>query len=269
MKSTLPSFETLLETYDRIYFIISPPRCSSTAFARIFWEHPSIRYYSHEPFETTYYANGELDEVYDKLIQPIDLSTIKSAKDNQETGNGLIIKEMPYQVGPNFEMALEWVSKPVIFLIRDPRLNIESRINKKLETGDSPFFPLQETGWHLINQQIEYCRSQHIPYSIVEASDLRNHPKQVLPKVFDRLGLKFYDRQLEWKADQNIPLDNLGGAHEHLYKKVLGSRTLQAATETIPPVNSFTEEGGIRAHVVECLEIYRQLMQDPYLITAN
>ena len=46
------------ERYDRIVVIISPARCGSTPLARVFWEHPALRYYSHEPFEVTYF-DGE------------------------------------------------------------------------------------------------------------------------------------------------------------------------------------------------------------------
>lgn len=266
MESIVSSFEVLAKKYDKVHLIVSPPRCGSTAFARVFWEHPSVRYYSHEPFETTYYADGSLEETYEKIDEPLDLLPIKSQQAEHPTGNSLVIKEMPYQIGSNFSMTLSWVAKPIIFLIRDPRLNIESRINKKLETGDSPFFPLKETGWELIHGQIKHCRMHHIPYLIVDSTDFRNHPEVVLPKVFKQLDLPYYDSQLSWKADQSIEIDNLGGAHEHLYKKVLGSNTIKPANEPIPAIESFTEEGGIRKHVLACMAIYKELSEDENLI---
>ena len=39
--------------YSDVIVIVSPPRCRSTALARVFWEHPLVRYYAHEPFEST------------------------------------------------------------------------------------------------------------------------------------------------------------------------------------------------------------------------
>ena len=60
--------------YPEIVVIISPPRCSSTAFARVFWEHPEVRYYCHEPFEVTYYDDAPLADVAAKLEAPIDLA---------------------------------------------------------------------------------------------------------------------------------------------------------------------------------------------------
>lgn len=269
MEPTALSFETLTQQYDNIYFIVSPPRCGSTAFARVFWEHPSIRYYSHEPFETTYYADATLSDVYEQLTTPLDLLPVKADHTTETSGNSLVIKEMPYQIGDNFTKVLDYFVKPIIFLIRDPRLNIESRINKKLETGDSPFFPLKETGWELIQGQISHCRAQQIPYLLVDATDFRNQPQVILPQVFEKLGLSFFDYQLQWKADHSIQIDNLGGAHEHLYKKVLGSNTIRPATEAIPSLDSFTEEGGIRAHVKDCLNIYQALRQDSNLIQLH
>ncbi len=47
------------DNYDQIYVIVSPPRCSSTAFARVFWELPTVKYYAHEPFEGTYFMEPE------------------------------------------------------------------------------------------------------------------------------------------------------------------------------------------------------------------
>ena len=76
--STKSRFNALRKRYDNIYVIVSPPRCSSTAFARVFWEQPSIRYYAHEPFEGTYFMNQDLDHVLDNLRMPLDLRDIKS-----------------------------------------------------------------------------------------------------------------------------------------------------------------------------------------------
>ncbi len=269
MKLTLNAdFLKLKEKYPNIYLIVSPPRCSSTAFARVFWEHKSIRYYSHEPFETTYYENKGLDDVYQRIAAPLDLLPIKYNA-TLDTPKDIVIKEMPYQVGGNFELAANLAQKPIVFLIRDPRLNIESRINKKLEVGDSPFFPLQETGWELINQQINHCKSNSIPYIIVDAADFRNEPEAIFRQVFEKFDLDFSATQLNWKADERIEIDNLAGAHTHLYKKVLGSKGIRPATEVIPAIETFTEEHNIRTHVKYCMNIYKTLRADKNLILPN
>ena len=58
-----PDLREATERYSDIYVIVSPPRCSSTAFARVLWQHPSVGYYSHEPFEVTYFDGAGLDGV--------------------------------------------------------------------------------------------------------------------------------------------------------------------------------------------------------------
>ncbi len=77
----MPESESFLsdlqERYPAIYTIVPPPRCSSTAFARVSWEHPSIRYHCHGPFEVTYYMGQGLDRVGAKLERPLDLEALK------------------------------------------------------------------------------------------------------------------------------------------------------------------------------------------------
>jgi len=122
---------------------MSPPRCCSTALARVFWEQPSVRYYSHEPFEEVYYRGRELNHAIGRLQDPLDLCTVYK---DQGTSSGFVIKEMPYQIGNCAESLLAIATKPVVFLIRDPRLSIQSRISKKSEVAQSILFPQTETG---------------------------------------------------------------------------------------------------------------------------
>lgn len=260
-RRTRNPFQALRQKYDHIYAIVSPPRCSSTAFSRVFWEHPSVRYYSHEPFEVTYYMNQDLQQVYQKLLQPLDLNLVKKQKPG-ENGSSLVIKEMPYQVGKHFPLLAETAVKPIIFLIRDPRLNISSRIEKKELVGDSYKFPLVETGWELISQQIEYCRSHKIPHMIVDSTDFRNHPTTVFRQIFSRLGLPFSEEMLTWQAT-DVEIDNLEGEHRHLYERVLSSKNLQPATEFVPTLDMFPNDSDFRRHLSDCIDIYRLLRRAP------
>lgn len=250
------------EKYSHIYAIISPPRCSSTAFARVFWEHPSIRYYSHEPFELTYYAEAGIEKVHQKLLNPLDLCAINSDP-SANKGEALVIKEMPYQVWHNFPLLAELATKPLVFLIRDPRINIASRMNKKCEVGDSPYFPHIETGWELLNSQIAQCQTQNIPYLIVDGADFRNKPDLIFPQIFEALSLEFSPAQLSWQPQTDLDLDNLGGAHRHLYYHVLNSAGMEPDRDVPPPLSSFPAEHGVRNHVAACLQIYKELQADP------
>jgi len=254
-------FDAIRSRHTSIYVIVSPPRCSSTAFARVFWEHPSVRYYSHEPFEVTYYMSQGLAEVAAKLSGPLDLATLNPTAD-AGPGNSLVIKEMPYQVGDNFPLLVGLATKPLVFLIRDPRLNIASRMKMKRVAGDSPFFPLVETGWALMVQQIAYCRQHAIPYLIVDSTDFRNTPVGVFRQVLTHFGLDFTSMMLEWHPHHEVDLDNLAGAHNHLYRRVLTSTGLQPAKEVIPPLDTFPTKNGFRDHVADCLEQYRHLCRD-------
>lgn len=253
-------FDPIRQKYPAIYVIISPPRCSSTALARVFWQQPTIRYYSHEPFEITYYDGAKITAVVEKLHRPINIS------DERTTGQSLIIKEMPYQVGANFGLLATLATQPIVFLIRDPRLNIASRMKKKIEVGDSPDFPKIETGWQLLQEQIAYCREHGVEYTIVDATTFRNCPEQVFPQLFARFGLDYSAEMLHWRARRDIDLDNLGGAHRHLYERVLLSTGIQPATETVPPLDWFPVANGWREHVAHCLEIFGRIQRDPYFL---
>jgi len=251
-------FSSLKKLYENIYVIISPPRCSSTAFSRVFWEQPSIRYYSHEPFEVTYVDDATLNEVIEKLRHPLDLLPIKSYKPNADS-SGLVIKEMPYQVGSNFELLISLSMKPVLFLIRDPRLNILSRITKKIEAGQDPRFPLVETGWELIEKQVRHCQERSIPYFIIDSINFRTCPSDVFSKIFKHLDLPFSSDMLSWRATPDVNLDNLEGHHSHLYTRVLESTGIEPAEERTPELEEIPEENGFREHVVKCMAIYKNL----------
>jgi hypothetical protein len=245
--------------------IVSPPRCSSTAFARVLWQHPSIGYYSHEPFEVTYFDGEGVGEVAAKLRDPLDLSSLNGVR---ERGEGLLVKEMPYQVGDRFPEMASLASKPLVFLMRDPRQNIASRMEMKERIGDSRFFPSIETGWELLLGQVEQCRRDGRRFAIIDSADFRNEPGDVFPQVARLLGLSWEPSMLTWRAHPDLDLDNLGGRHTHLYRRVLESTGLEPANEPVPPLSAFPAERGWRDHVVQCLAVYDELSTAPERLSA-
>lgn len=261
-------FLQISSRYKKKYLIVSPPRCSSTAFARVFWEQPSIGYYSHEPFEAAYKKNIDLSHVVNQLEVPLNLTPLKK-QTNGERGLGLLVKEMSFQVGKNFPILAGLTQEPIMFLIRDPRLSIASRMAKKKEGGNNPLFPLIESGWEFIWDQIEYCQQQNIPYSIVDATNFRNNPQAIFKQVFAKLKLPFEIEMLSWRSCQNVKIDNLEGTQNHWYYRVLNSTNIQPATETIPSIDSFPITAGFRDHVIKCLEIYQFLGNLPERITSD
>ncbi len=252
----------MIGKYKNIYLIISPPRCASTALARAFWHQPSIRYYSHEPFELNYYEEKSLTYALDQINNPIDLKSEYEGKIDV-IGNDLVIKEMTFQVGDLFPELLKIVNTPVIFLIRDPRLNISSRISKIKEAGKQKVnFPLVETGWEFIQKQVNYCNETGKEYYIVEASDFRSNPDQILEKLFNKLKLPFEKNMLNWEKAKNIKLDNLDGVQTNFYTRVLESDRVLPPTEEMPDINVFSEENGMKSHVITALEIYKKLLEN-------
>jgi hypothetical protein len=261
-------FENVRERHGEIYVIVSPPRCSSTAFARVFWEHPNVGYYSHEPFEVLYYNGENLSTVVEKLEQPLDLREIKRYQSVGRNGS-LIIKEMPYQVGRHFPLLVSLATGPIIFLIRDPRLNISSRMVMKRLVGDNPLFPLVESGWELIQRQVRWCQSNEISHVIVDSTDYRNQPTAVFEQVFARFQLPFSSGMLSWEPLTDVDIDNLDGRHRHLYKRVMDSSGIEPAIELVPEIESFPVENGFREHVKKCLRIYEALRRAPARIRVS
>ncbi|MCO5183453.1 MAG: hypothetical protein M9965_05890 [Anaerolineae bacterium] len=63
-------------------------------------------------------------------------------------------------------------------------------------------------------------------------------------------------------------LGNLDGAHSHLYRHVLTSKTIYPEDESIPPLEWFPTEHGWRDYVMHCLEIYREIRNDTRRIVS-
>ncbi len=257
-----PVFAAAVARYADVLVIVSPPRCASTALARVFWEHPRVGYYSHEPFETSYFDGAPLAEAAAKIADPLTLRDVPSLADRAH-GEALVIKEMPYQVGEHFPLLAALSTRPLTFMVRDPRKAIASRMVKKQQAGDDPNYPHVETGWDLLASQISHCRDRNIPFSIVDAADFRTHPEQVLPRLCERLGLEYTPDMLTWSVADDVDLDNLEGRHRHLYARVLGSDAIQPVTEPVPPLTWFPATDGWRAHVAHCMDVYEALRRDP------
>ncbi|MEM7350854.1 MAG: hypothetical protein AAF657_08620 [Acidobacteriota bacterium] len=248
--------ERLVRHYDRVFLILSPPRCCSTAIARVFWNQPSVAFYCHEPFEAFFYAGRGLGYVGARLEQPL---SVGEPFEEGDAGRDLVIKEMSFQAGKAFPLLAEWTQQPILFVIRDPRLSISSRMAKKAEGGNDPLFPFIESGWESLAEQIRYCEKRAIPHLIVDAADVRNRPREIFPKVFSTLGLPFDEEMLSWQACRDLDLDGLDGRHTHWYRRVLASTTIEPANEPLPEIGSFPAERGFREHVRACLETYKPL----------
>ncbi len=250
------SLRRIRQSYRDIFLILSPPRCSSTAFARVFWEQPSVRDYVHEPFDVAYHRKSGLDQVlkaFDRLLEIRD------------SGDSLVIKEMTFQVGRDFPFFLELTSKPVLFLVRDPRLSNWSRMRMRRRGGQDPIYPEKESGWRDIEWQIRACQAAEARYFIIDSSDFRNHPVAIFSRLFKALDLPFSREMLRWTPRQSLELGNLGGEQSAWYRRVLSSTGLQPAKKKPRSVDEFPRE--FQPHLKDCLNIYHRLLKDERLIS--
>jgi hypothetical protein len=243
------------ESYRDIYVIVAPPRSSSTALARVFWESPAIDCYSHEPFDRRYYCKAGYTSVADALEHPHQLP--KNGR--KATRQNLLIKEMTFQVGADFPTLAALTSRPLTFIVRDPRRCISSRMRKLQEGGEEPLFPTRESGWEDLAQQLAFCDDSTIPYVIVDSADFRSQPAEVLPALFRFLGLSFSSQLLSWQPIADLALGALGAQQRHWYQRVLASGGVQAENDPAPGLDFFPVAGGFRAHVARCCEIYAEL----------
>lgn len=256
------------ERHDEIVVIISPARSGSTPLSRVFWEHSAFRYYCHEPFEVTYFDGEPFETAIEKLEEATDLLPLKN-KDNGAPGNGLIVKEMPYQVGDNAPYLISLATRPIVFLLRDPLAAVHSRYRKKQEVGDKGTYPGIEMGLTLVENQIAHCKENDIPYVLIESADFRREPGKALGKLFERLDLEFSPALIDWRPLPDFDVDNLEGRHSHLYTRVLQSTGIQPDNAPPRTLEDFPEDDDFRKNVAHHAEIYKKLLEEPQRIRID
>jgi hypothetical protein len=250
--------ERLRARHGDVYVLIGPPRTASTAISRILWNHPAIGWYAHEPFEPTWYERAGVTRAEQLLEAPEAVENLNPARP-RGTGRALVVKEMTFQVGDAFPLLAELATRPVVFLIRDPRLTIASRMKVLRRSGRPEVFPLRESGWEDLARQLAHVRREGVPHVVVDSSDLRSSPATAVPVLLDRLGLTFTPDLLVWRSSEATGLSTVAGANDPFYKRVLDSHGIEAPTEEIPDLSAFPEDGGFRQHVAECVAQYEAL----------
>lgn len=249
--------ERLHERHGEVYAIVAPPRTASTALARILWNHEQVGWYSHEPFEATWYQGAGSERAAELLDAPDRVTDLGG----RGAGRALVVKEMTFQVGDAFPLLAALATQPIVFVIRDPRLSIASRMRVLARSGRREVFPLRESGWEDLTRQLDHVRRQGIPHVIVDSSDLRARPESVVPPLLARLGLTFSPDLLAWESSTATGLSSVSGADDPFYQRVLDSRGLEAPAERIPDLTEFPADGGFRRHVAECVERYEELVR--------
>ncbi|MBS1870732.1 MAG: hypothetical protein JSS99_13835 [Actinobacteria bacterium] len=243
----------LRERHGEVYVLIGPPRTASTAVSRILWNHPAVGWYAHEPFEPTWYERAEVARAAELLDAPEPVSGLGG----RGTGRALVVKEMTFQVGDAFPLLAELATRPLVFLIRDPRLTVASRMRVLRRAGRPEVFPLRESGWEDLAWQLAHVRERGIPHVVVDSGDLRRAPQAVVPPLLATLGLSFAPELLRWESSEATGLSAVSGAEDPFYQRVLDSQGIEPPMEEIPDLSAFPEP--LRAHVAACIAQYEEL----------
>ncbi len=247
--------DAVRERHGEVHVICAPPRTASTALARILWNHERVGWYSHEPFEPTWYERAPVERAAELLeaAEPV------AGLGGRGSGRALVVKEMTFQVGDAFPLLAPLATSPIVFLIRDPRLCVASRMKVLRESGRPEVFPLRESGWDDLARQMAHVRAEGIDHVVVDSGDLRADAEAVAPPLLERLGLAYEPSLLSWGASEATGLSAVSGADDPFYRQVLESRGLEPDTERLPELDEFPTDGGFRDHVAACLAQYEAL----------
>lgn len=245
--------ERLRERHGEVYVLLGPPRTASTAVSRILWNHPAVGFYSHEPFEPTWYEGAAVERAAELLDAPEPVGDLGG----RGTGRALVVKEMTFQVGDAFPLLAALATRPVVVLIRDPRLTIASRMRVLRQAGRPEVFPLRESGWEDLARQLAHMRAEGIAHVVVDSSELRRAPETVVPPLLERLGLPFTPDLLTWRSSDATGLSAVSGSDDPFYQRVLDSTGIEPPAEAIPDLADFPPE--LRDHVAASVAQYEAL----------
>lgn len=120
--------------------IIALPRTGSTMLETVLSSSPGIAAYSHEPFVRLGYYNDNADTGYKNILDSI--KTNKAGK-----GSSVIIKDMSHWIVKDeaYKQLFSLTNAPILFLIRNPILTIESRLRRIIHTLNVKYKPAIRT----------------------------------------------------------------------------------------------------------------------------
>ncbi len=116
-----------------VYVVIAPPRSNSTVMEHILSISPDIGHACHEPF-AAHKKGFEVEDGYRRIYDSIGGQTF------EESGGKttVVVKEMAHWIATNqeYENFLTLTNNPVVLLIRNPLLAVESRIRRTIKALD-------------------------------------------------------------------------------------------------------------------------------------
>lgn len=228
----------LVNGYSTRLVLVSPPRTGSTPVARLLWQHSALTHHCHEPFEAGYWGGGGDDGSTANLTTPMRIADGQRVPLAEvPSGAGLLMKEMSFQLNADqFRHLAGLRTAPVVFVMRDPVLSTTSRLRIVRELYGHETFRAFESGWPSLDEQVNLCRAESVPYVIVDSDDLRRHPRTVGRKLFEALGLPWEAGVEEWEPRPGMQLvspevgslmSDKRAADDPFYRRVLSSKGIQ------------------------------------------
>lgn len=268
----------LAEAFSLRLVVVSPPRTGSTPLARLLWENAGVSHHCHEPFEACYWDSRDVSQVMKCLGHPMNISTGKrNSLIEIGSSTGLLVKEMTFQMKPpDFEMLVGIATHPIIFVMRDPRISTVSRLKIVRELSGSQTFAPEHSGWTALQDQVDVCRENSIPYVIIDSDDLRRSPRKIYLELMERLGLPTQTMKETWAQRSGLQLcapevgalmGDVRATSDPFYRRVLSSTNLQP-----PDIIDYQEheemirDAGLETHVIEWRNIYANLREDSNLL---
>lgn len=117
-----------------MHIIIAPPRTNSSLVEHVMGNSPDINNECHEPFLEARHDNFDPDHGYQQIYKSIGGEHFEQSAER----TSVVVKEMSHWIGKNeeYKRLVELATGPIIVLIRNPLLSVESRIRRVLTTVD-------------------------------------------------------------------------------------------------------------------------------------
>lgn len=223
------------------------PRSVSTAFERVFVERDDA-VVLHEPFSHAFYFGEERqsERYADQAAAPDQ--TFEDVRERVlEAGDAPIVfmKDMAYQASPLRDLGFYGQFRNT-FIIRDPREALLSLHNKW------PDFTMTEAGYQAQGRLFDLVTEDLAqPPVVVDATDLRSRPRQVVEAYCAAVGVPHREEALRW---QERPIDiwqDWAGWHDDAERS--------QGIEPPPPPPAEPLPGPVEAAVERCRPIYERL----------
>lgn len=126
-----------------IFVVVAPPRSNSSVVEHVLSLSPDIQNACHEPFLGARKKDFTADTGYQQIYESIGGEAFENSTDK----TSIVVKEMAHWIGSSgeYERLVALTDRPVVILIRNPLLTVESRIRRVLKTLDMrPGMSLQQ-----------------------------------------------------------------------------------------------------------------------------